>query len=195
MILRDLMGYPIILKLGISGRVIGEYIKRLQNIILKGPQVTGNGFHATKVATKYPGLPENSSQLPASVLQLPFNSTTVSPYFNYAPFISPTSTCCLFDLQIRPGSSVLYIPSDLHGYNFEHEVILPHSCFFDIKDIKNEMINYIDPKSVNIVQIQTKEDAVVGTVYTLNEYYPCKAGRCTAQRKPFITYYANYRNP
>lgn len=181
-------------QLNIAGRVIEEYIRRLQKIILEGPKTPGV-FHVTKVASKYPALPDSINELPSSVLQLPFNSTTVNPYFNYAPFISPSATCCLFDIEVPAGSSCLYIPTDLHAYNFEHEIILPHSCFFDISDIRNESINYIDPASVNITQVQDKSKIIMGNVYTINEYYPCKVGRCFSQVKTFTTYYAKYRNP
>ena len=68
-------------QIGIAGQVIVAYSNSLQAIILGAPPVT-NPFHVFKVATKYPGLPSMGDKLPVTVVQMPFNSTTISSYFN-----------------------------------------------------------------------------------------------------------------
>lgn len=174
--------------------VIQSYIVILQLIIIDAPTPIGD-FKVFKVASKYPGLPDTNNQLPSKVVQLPFNSTTVSPYFNYAPFISPGATCCLFNITIPKGGHCLYIPSEYHAYPFEHEIILPRNCIFNIKSINREIVNYVDPNSVNIVSLQNNDTIRLGSVYQLNEYFPCDGRSCGIQQKPFTVYYTNYLNP
>jgi len=177
-----------------ADEVITQYTLLFQKIILKAPKVNGE-FHVFKVASKYPALPEKGQPLPADVLQLPFNSTTISPYFNFAPFISPDSDCCLFDIIMPKGSSCLYVPTEYHAYGFEHEIILPHDSIFKVTNIRKTTLNYIDPKTVNIVQLQDKDKIKVGTVYMINEYKPCLNGDCLIQRKQFTVYDCVYKNP
>lgn len=178
----------------IAQGVIIAYTASLQAILLEAPKTTGS-FRVFKVSSYYPQLPKEGDPLPVSVLQLPFNSVTVSPYFNFAPFISPTVDCCLFDIEIPAGSSCVYVPSDFHAYNFEHEIILPHHCIFNIQNISRTILNYIDPANVNIVMLQPKDKIQLGNVYAINEYTPCKVGSCLIQQRPFTLYSAVYVNP
>lgn len=172
--------------------VIKHYIGVLQHIILNSPSTTGD-FDVFKVAGEYPGLPKKGDHLPVDVLQLPFNSTTVSPYFNFAPFIKPESTCCLFNITIPKGSKCLYIPSEYHAYPFEHEIILPFHCVFKINEIKDGILNFIDPSTVNTIKLADEKDIVMGNVYILDEYFPCGQSECQMRRKRFTVYYASYR--
>ena len=171
----------------IAKELITKYIKIMEKIIKDAPKPTGS-FHVFKVASPYPGLPTNVNELPASVLQLPFNSTTVTPYFNFAPFLAPTAHCCLFDIEIPKGTSCLFIPQEYHAYPFEMEIILPFGCIFNISKIRTSTLNYVDPTSVNIVQVQEQGKIRQGAVYNLNEYAPCKSGRCIIQSKTFTVY-------
>ena len=170
----------------ISSTIINKYIKRLQNIILGAPKTTGK-FHVFKVAPSYPGLPSRGSSLPVDVLQLPFNSTTINPYFNFAPFIASNADGNLFDITIPSGSVCLFIPQDYHAYNFELEIILPFGSKFHITNIRQSNFDYVDPKSVNTVTVQNVNKIIVGPVYEINEYVPCTNG-CIIQEKPFTVY-------
>jgi hypothetical protein len=174
--------------------IIQSYIILLQKIIINAP-TPSDTFKIFKVASKYPGLPDTNNQLPAKVVQLPFNSTTVSPYFNFEPFISPSATCCLFNITVTKGSHCLYIPSEFHAYPFEHEIILPKNCIFNIKSINREIVNYVDPDSVNIVSLQNNDNIRLGSVYQINEYFPCSGISCGVHQKSFTVYYTEYLNP
>jgi len=181
----------------IAGGIINEYIKLLQQIILKAPK-TSDSFKVYKVSSKYPALPDatiDKNELPIGVLQQPFNSVTITPNFNFAPFISPIADCCLFNIEIPKGSSCLYVSPDYHAYPFEHEIILPFNCIFVVNDIKREILNYINKDIVNIEAVQDINKIRMGPVYTVNQYFPCGNGQCVIWQKPFVTYYCNYSNP
>jgi len=175
----------------ISNGLIDSYIKIMQEIILKAPNVKGS-FHVFKVASKYPGLPDKA---PGEVVQIPFNSTTVSPYFNFAPFISPTADSVLFDITMPKGSKCLFVPTDLHAYPFEHEIILPYGCTFKVNKISTKTLKYVNPDTVNVDVLQNKDHIQMGNVYDINEYQPCKSGSCSIRQKSFPVYTCDYLNP
>lgn len=171
----------------VASEFIPRYIVYLQGIIKKAPKTPGE-FHVFKVASKYPQLPSLGSSLPSNVAQLPFNSTTISPYFNFAPFISPSSDCCFFDITVPKGSTCLYIPEEYHAYPFEMEILLPRDCIFHIERIYNGRLNFISPDAVNMVRVQPEKKEVMGAVFEINRYFPCKIGGCTSMTKTFNIY-------
>lgn len=175
-------------------KLIEVYIKIMLKIIKNAPRTPGS-FHVFKVASPYPGLPETNAQVPTSVLQLPFNSTTVSPYFNFAPFLSPNSLCCLFDIEIPKGSMCLFIPQEYHAYPFELEIILPAGCAFNIQKIRKATLNYVDPASVAMKQVQKTDNIQMGAVYQINDYSPCGLRNCRIDKKSFTVYDTVYVNP
>lgn len=187
---------PFNAQMNIAGDIIVKYIKILQKVILECP-ATKEEFNVYKVSSYYPQLPSPNPLefTPTMVLQLPFNSTTISPNFNFAPFIKPESNCCFFVIRIPKGSRVLYVDQDFHAYPFENEIFLPFGCAFDIVSAKTETLNYIDPLSVNLERLQPQEDTQMGPVYDIDEYNPCKYGECIIQSKPFNVYRANYISP
>lgn len=174
--------------------LINDYINKLNLIIKNGPRTPGS-FHVFKVASPYPGLPTSNTEVPAAVLQLPFNSSTVTPYFNFAPFLAPSATCCLFDIEVPKGSTCLFIPQEYHAYPFEMEIILPNNCIFNIVNIRKASLNYVDPATVKMVQVQNKSQIQMGAVYQLNEYAPCGSSSCRIQKKSFTIYDTVYGNP
>lgn len=192
---------PEVVQMNIANDVILKYINILQDIILNCPATTQE-FKVYKVSSHYPGLPSvNPLEFePSIVQQLPFNSTTISPNFNFAPFISSESNCCFFIISIPVGSRVLYVDHELHAYPFENEIFLPFGCGFDIRNIKYETMNYIDPKEVNIERLQEpgpKPGGIeMGNVYDINEYNPCKyAQGCVIKSKPFNIFICQYISP
>jgi len=173
---------------GVAGLLIKTYAITLQQIILAAPKVKLDGFHVYKISSRYPGLPESVTELPAAVEQFPFNSTTVTQYFNFAIFAKAESTCCLFDIYVPPGSVCLSVPSFYHAYPWEREVILPIGSIFEVRQIVNGMMNYIEPTTLNSQMIQPKGDISMGNVFLINEYSPCKGGQCVVQKKPMTIY-------
>ena len=171
----------------IASELLSMYTKKLQSIIMKA-QATPGEFHVFKVSSSYPGLPKNNNEVPASVMQLPFNSTTINPYFNFAPFLAPDAACCLFDIVIPKGSKCLFIPQEYHAYSFELEVLLPFNCIFNIKKIRTAILEYIDPKSVNTITVQQSSMIRVGPVYEINEFNPCGQSYCVIREKEFTVY-------
>lgn len=137
----------------ISTALLKEYIEDLQTLILKAPATTGP-IEVFKVAGEYPDLPSKTDFHPKKVKQLPFNSTTINPQFNFAPFLSPEADCCFFVLKIPKGSHVLYVPSEYHAYPFEHEIFLPVGCTFNLKQ------HAIDPDFKYIPQEQAKINTI-----------------------------------
>jgi hypothetical protein len=187
---RALMVAPEYLKAKIVSNIIGHYINELQSILQNGPMVQGTGFRVYKVSSSYPGLPTPGPDFkPTEVVQIPFNSTTISSDFNFAPFIAPQGTSYLWSIFIPPGTrGPLFIDSDLHAYSsFEHEILLPYGVTFDVLGYSQVILKYIDPADVNIKQIQQKDRISMGNVYDLSEYDPVK-GKIQLQERPFIIF-------
>lgn len=170
----------------IAARLIDAYSQRLQQLIVKGP-TTSESITVYKVAGEYPGLPKSGDTLPARVVQLPFNSTTVANDFNFYIFTQPESTCCFFKIVIPPGIHVLHVPTEYHAYPFEFEILLPIGITFNILDIQQGVLNYIEPKDINMELTQKKDDLVMGPVFAYNQYQPCK-GTCMIRSKSFRVY-------
>lgn len=180
-------------KMLVASMLIKEYIKKLQSLILGGPKVGSPGFYVYKISSSYPGI-DNIVKFPTDVVQDPFNSTTINRYFNFAIFSKPESTCCLFNIYVPPGSRCLWVPSDLHAYSFELEIIMPFGADFQVQDITEENLHYIDPADMNIQIVQNKRDIRMGNVYVLNDYKPCISGNCFIQSKKFRVYHAILRS-
>ncbi|HSW76431.1 MAG TPA: ADP-ribosyltransferase [Candidatus Saccharimonadales bacterium] len=175
----------------VSTRFIKTYVNTLQRIILKGPVVTGKGFDVFKISIKYDALHQIKS-LPSLIKQYPFNSTTVNMYFNFVVFTTLSSTCCLFKIHIPAGSHVLWLSSRIHSYPFEKEILLPFGCVFKINHIHKSILNYINPKDMNIIPVQ-KKNFKMGNLYVLDASQPC-INHCNIQSKLYTVYDCIYKN-
>jgi hypothetical protein len=134
-------------------------------IILDAP-VTIDEITVYKISSAYPELPEHISyNKNVEVIQLPFNSSTYDPQFNFAPFLSDSSN--FFTINIPKGSHVLAISSALHAYPHELEVLFPYDSLFNIYDMGNEIIDYISTKDQNFIEVQDKP-YLLGQVYRVN---------------------------
>ena len=179
--------------------IIYLYTNRLQDIILKAPKPTKD-IIVYKVSGRYPQLPDPEHFTPTSVLQLPFNSTTINPHFNFATFISQDVLnssdigCCFYYITIPQNQSCLYVPKEFHAYPYENEIILPYNITFDITDVTIDLFHFIDVNTVNIVNVQDdKKSIVMGPVYELDTYNPCH-GVCKIQEKEFYNYHTIVKN-
>jgi hypothetical protein len=184
-------------KSNITRIIITNYINKLQKIILDGP-IVQDDIIVYKVSSLYPGLPSlNSAFVPTLVKQDPFNSTTINKALNFEMFISPTSTSVIFKLLIPAGTKgVLYVNSDLHAYgSIEREILLPRDCSFDIINHVVNTLTYVDPTTVNLVNIQDKKKIKIGAVYEMNDFDPCKHGECLIQSKQFNVFETIYIPP
>lgn len=182
---------PGYLKSKIASNIVGLYINELQSILQNGPMVQGTGFRVFKVSSSYPGLPTPGPNFqPTEVVQIPFNSTTISSDFNFAPFIAPSGTSYLYSIFIPAGSrGPLFVDSDLHAYSsFEHEILLPYGVIFDILGYQNVTLKYIDPQDINIKQIQNPNNISMGNVYDLSEYKSTKSGCVRISERPFVIF-------
>lgn len=169
------------------------YADQLQLLILGCPPVK-KGFHVYKVAGDYPGLPESKKDLPKRVLQQPFNSTTLTPQFNFALFTPPESKGNLFHIHLPKGSRVLYVPSEYHAYPFEQEIILPFGSVFTIYGSYKGRLNVIDPESVDMIYLQDIKKIAMGPVHDMRPYKPCKDGECQVESKKFRIYSTRFTN-
>ena len=153
-------------KIKIASEVIGDYIRKLQEIILKAP-VTQGSITVYKVSSEYPELPSKNNFIPKEVFQKPFNSTSINPQFNFNTFIMEDADCCFFVINIPKGSHVLYIPPIYHAYPFENEVLLPFGSTFNIYGHIIEPFNYISNNDIRILKVQN-EPYVIAEVYELD---------------------------
>lgn len=174
--------------------IIDQYTFTLQELILNAPAVGGGGIYVYKTAIAYPGLPDPNNFVPTKVFQLPFNSTTVLDKFNFGLFLSQTQTNYLFRIFIPPGNKVLYVPQLNHAYPFEVEVILPHSCTFNIVAVQNALLNYIDPLTVNVDRLQKRGDVSMGPVFETNQYKPCFNNVCDVLQGGYYLFDTIYEN-
>jgi hypothetical protein len=134
--------------------------------------------------------------VPKTVKQLPFNSTTINPHFNFAFFIPDEAKGNVFDIHVPVGARVLYIPAEYHAYPFEREVLLPFGSKFTITSVYTGKLDYIDSKSHKIETLQKPPTSIMmGPVYQLNDYEPCIGGACVIRRKNFRTFVTEYIAP
>jgi len=98
-------------------------------------------------------------------------------------------------VHIPKGSKILYVPELYHAYTFEHELILPKDCTFDIYDYKIGNLNYIDPSTININMLQPADNISMGSVYEINESLPCGNDKCQILSRSFNILECNYINP
>lgn len=189
----------------IAMAVIRQYIMSLNAILLACPRPTGS-LAVYKVASKYPGLPTPMDKLPMDVAQMPFNSTTIDANFNFVLFVPKDEfgrpigdNSVLFKLTIPPGSlGCLYVPSYVHAYSFEQEIILPTNCAFRVTQMSsNSMIPYVDPKTVRMDNVQPEiKNTNMGPVHDPNRYFPCGQYGCVKQMLYGVTIYtASYVSP
>lgn len=189
----------------IAMAVIRQYIMSLNAILLACPRPTGY-LAVYKVASKYPGLPSPMDKLPMDVPQMPFNSTTIDSGFNFVLFVPKDElgrpigdNSVLFKLTIPPGSiGCLYVPSYVHAYGFEQEIILPTNCAFRVTQMsRNSVIPYVDPKTVRMDNVQPDvKNTNMGPVHDPNRYFPCGQYGCVKQMLYDVTIYtASYVSP
>ena len=179
-------------KLTTVQELIRLYAITLQKIIMRAPPVKLN-FHVYKVASSYDGLPTSASDVPKTVTQRPFNSTTINPHFNFAFFMPEDATGNLFDILVPAGAHALYVPSDFHAYPFEKEVLLPFNCKFIVKSMFTGEIDVIDQESVELVSLQAPNSSfIMGPLYEIDTYSPCLDKRCDVVRKPFTVFLCDY---
>ena len=178
--------------------IIRRYIKMLTRLIANAPAVK-TGFHVYKVAAPYPGLPESPTDVPKTVTQKPFNSATINPHMNFAFFTREDATGNLFDLHIPAGVHVLYVPTDLHAYPFEKEIILPPECKFTVTGTYTGKLDVIKVDTVDLQQIQTPTASIImGPVYEINQFRPCWKDKtsaesvCVSEKKDFTVYVTDY---
>ncbi len=153
-------------KLHLSLNLIQSYVTALQNIINNAPSVR-EPFTVYKTSGDYPGLPDKNHFKPTKVLQLPFNSTTYDPQFNFAPFTSPDADCCMFEIVISKGIKVLYIPSEIHAYPHEREILLPMNITLDIIYSGKVELDYISLNDSKFIETQ-KHPLHIGEVYRVD---------------------------
>ena len=180
-------------KSNVTEEIMKLYDAMLMSILKDSPTVRGNGFDVYKVSSYYPALPDINNFEPTLVEQMPFNSVTVNNQFNFEPFVAKDKDSFIFKINI-PGKTkgILYVPTDLHAYSFEHEIILPYGIKFFIESFKVENINYIPPTDVNVDLVQDKNNTMMGNTYVLNEYAPCNGIGCHISKKPMVVFNSKY---
>jgi hypothetical protein len=184
--------------------IIDLYIQEL-NRVLMGAPIVMEAFNTYKVSSMYPGLPQTIQELPTSVEQAPFNSTSIDPQFNFSAFLPKdpygnpqTMNAAFFKIKLPVGArGCLYVPAYIHAYSFEAEIILPTGCKFDITYMsKGNTLNYVDPKTINMDVEQEQKNIMMGEVYNPNKYFPCYPGGCRKKTLTNLTIYdATYSGP
>jgi hypothetical protein len=159
----------------LSQGLINAYIATLTKIINNSPPVV-LPFHVYKASSRYPGVPtlEEVGNGDIDIPQLPFNSTSINPNFNFSMFLGADGV--LWDIYIPAGNRVLSVPSQLHAYPWEAEIILP-PCIFSVVDGHRSTLKTIDKGAVNLDKIQSN-NIMMGAVYQIDEVNPCNNGSC-----------------
>lgn len=169
-------------------KVIASYTESLQQIILKAPIVP---FDITvyKASTAYsPILSQSSIARNTLIPQIPFNSVTYDPQFEFNYFLAPDATCCMWELLIPKGSRCLAINPVFHAYPYEREIILPHHTTFSIQGIEQRILEYVSKESLKLQTLQNPP-YVIGEVYRpIPYYYP------PVQKKPIRLLKAIFTN-
>jgi hypothetical protein len=170
--------------------LIKKYIADLTEIIENSPRID-EAFHVYKVSSRYAQVPDYNDAVKLQgntivVEQMPFNSTSLDASMNFSLFLAPDAQCCLWDITLPVGSNALYIPSDNHGYPFEHEVILL-PCNLEVFGAHMSVLSGVP--DLNIVPIQDRNNISMGAVYMIDEVKPCKSpAGCIVSKKMMETY-------
>lgn len=156
----------------ITKSILTLYSKDLQRIILNSPKVK-NPIIVYKTSSEYPLLPKRteykniSLKKPFIVEQALFNSTTYDPQFNFAPFTTESSDCCMYEIHIEKGQVCLYIPSEIHAYPHEREIILPMKTSFKIIKVSSIELDFISTSDQQFIQVQNPISSI-GEVFRVD---------------------------
>ena len=136
--------------------VMEQFIIDIQFIIYDSPPVPEDVL-VFKASTKYFDIPEQEKdkELNLEIPQKPFNSTSYDPQYNYNNFMSPDSSCCLWELKIPSGSQVLCISQLIHAYPDEMEILIPFGSYFILKNIKDICLSYYPKEKKPYIKIQS----------------------------------------
>ena len=147
--------------------VIQAYANALQQIILQAPPLEREVV-VFKASNPYPTLPrEDPLQQPVDVLQVPFNSTSYDPQFNYGLFLAPDTEWALMRLVLPVGTRCLSIDPLYHAWPFEREVLLPHGCIFRFEQAQPIRLDFFPKEQIRFDQVQRPPELVIGEIYRL----------------------------
>ncbi len=154
-------------KLAIAETLIPVYNGELQRLILEAPPVASDeGFYIYKATNPYPTLPRQEVlDKPIPVAQVPFNSTSYDPEFNYGQFLAGKTEWAILRLFLPKGSRVLSIDPSFHAYPHEREILLPPDCTFLFKKTEMIQMRYIPREDVQYEQVQDGPRFLVGEVF------------------------------
>jgi len=153
-------------KFKISKEIIKQFQMDLRNIIIKAPK-TESDFYVYKASGFYSGVPLEEGNLvsrsisqqifdePIFLEQKPFNSTTYNPKLNFDQFLDRQKRCCMFEVKIPKGSSVLAISDYIHAHPYEKEILLLPDVDFEIVKTKKIGMTFIK-RGVHKYKIQSK---------------------------------------
>ncbi len=115
----------------------------MYTIIISAPR-TRRPFAVYKGSTAYPGVPKDRPLPgPVTLLQVPFNSTSYDPAFNYGAFIAEDDHWLLWALHVPVNTPCLIISDLCHSLPFEQEVLFPPKISFRITSSKLAEMEYI----------------------------------------------------
>ncbi len=155
----------------IAERVIQLYIRLLSSIVHAAP--AHQTLRVYKSSALYPGVPKDRTITSAvTITQLPFNSTSYDPAFNYGTFIAEQDHWLLWSLTIPPETPCLILSELFHAYPFENEVLLPPGVKFSVTASKLDDMRYISKEEylkqgMRLVQINVRKP-LVAPVFMLN---------------------------
>lgn len=141
------------------------YAKHLQKIILNAPPTKGT-VKLYKASSPYPNLKIGN------VYQQPFNSTSYRIDTNYSIFLPPGGLCCMHEITVPKGSSVLFLSPLLSAYPDEAEVLLPYGVSFAVTRTTSYSLNV--PKNTSVQWKKVQEPPFsIGPVFFYNYSMDC----------------------
>ncbi len=162
----------------IAEELIKKYIVDFTKVINKAPK-NKDEIIVYKAATPYPEIKQKISKEKYDIVQKPFNSTTYNPNFNFNLFLGPQNDCCLFELTLPKGTTMLAVSNNVHAYPFEYEIILKPQSVFQVYDTTTIQLNYYDQETPTYQQVQ-ELPFKLGNVY---DYIPTGAKILSKQMK------------
>lgn len=150
-------------------QLIDQYTKDLQKIILKAPPVPDD-ILVYKSSSIYNPILTQEIKKPTPLEQLPFNSTSYDPEFEFNFFLAPDAMGVMWQITIPKGSHVLAVNKAFHAYPFENEIILPHGSTFILKSAVQTKLQYVSKDHLKLEQVQ-KQPFVIGEVFRPIPYY------------------------
>ena len=151
-------------------KIVANFAWILSRIIINAPIAQHEDFLLYKASSVYNSEMKRLLTEPLKanevvrVPQLLFNSTSYDPEFEFNTFVADSGDSVLWMLTRRTNIPCLFINPIFHAYPHEREFLLPPGCIFNIRDVRDVQLEYVNKSDFKLEVVQ-EAPYVIGEVY------------------------------